>query len=145
MKKTRIGGIAAIVIGIAFSLGIFSINQNEKNVEGYHVTLADPDLYEGGIFSDTFEIERGDYEIRFVPNGDSPKVLSISLEGSTFSFSEDFRLEGTPHETGISTYFTWDYLGDKVVNIENDQTLRIEINPHGNLLGPVSIDLISIK
>ena len=145
MKKTRISGIAALVIGIAIILGIFSINQNEKNVEGYHITLADPDLYEDGIFSDNFEIEKGDYEFRFVPNGDSPKMLSISLEGSSFSFSEDFLLEGSPHETGISVYYTWDYLGDKVVKIDEDQRLRIEINPQNNLLGPVSIDLISMK
>ena len=145
MKKTRIGGIAAIVIGITFSLGIFSINQNEKNVEGYHITLADPDLYENGVFSDVFDIEKGEYEFHFVPNGDSPEMLSISLEGSTFSFSEDFQLEGTPHETGISTYYTWDYLGEKVVKIDENQILRIEINPHNNFLGPVSIDLISMR
>lgn len=145
MKKTRVSGIAVIVIGIAVILGISSINQNEKNVEGYHITLADPDLYEDGIFSDNFEIKKGDYEFRFVPNGDSPKMLSISLEGSSFSFSEDFQLEGTPHETGISVYYTWDYLGEKVVKIDEDQRLRIQINPQNNLLGPVSIDLISMK
>ena len=102
-------------------------------------------MYKDGIFTDSINIQKGNYEFRFVPNGDSPEILTISLEGSSFSFSEDFQLEGTPHETGISVYYTWDYLGMKEVTIEENQKLTILINPNKNIVGPVSIDLIPLK
>ena len=101
-------------------------------------------MYIEGIFTDYFEISEGSYQFSFVPNGDSPKILSISLEGNSVSFSEDFQLKGTPHETGTSQYFTWDYLGNKEVIISQNQEIRIEVNPHENLLGSVSIDLIPL-
>jgi len=145
LKKSRIGAYAAVVIGLAIAVVVFSINPNEKKIEGYHITLADPDLYKDGIFTESFEIQKGSYEFRFVPNGDSPEILTISLEGSSFSFSEDFQLAGTPHETGISVYYTWDYLGIKEVIIDENQKLTILINPHNNIVGPVSIDLIPLK
>ena len=121
------------------------MNPNEKKIEGYHITLADPGLYEDGIFTDRFDIQKGNYEFRFVPNGDSPEILSISLEGPLFSFSEDFKLEGTPNEAGISVYYTWNYLGMKEVKIKENQHLTILINPNNNILGPVSIDLIPLN
>ncbi len=145
MKKSRIGAYAAVVIGLVIVVGVFSLNPNEKKIEGYHITLADPGLYKDGIFTDSFDIQKGNYEFRFVPNGDSPEILTISLEGSLFSFSEDFKLEGTPHETGISVYYTWDYLGMKDVIIKENQKLTILINPYNNIVGPVSIDLIPLK
>ena len=145
MKKTRVGGFFAIAIGIVISLGVFSNLQNEKNIEGYHITLANPELYVEGIFTDFFEIPEGSYHFQFVPNGDSPKILSISLEGKSVSFSEDFELIGTPQETEISVYYTWDYLGEKQVKISESQEVRIEVNPHENLLGTVSIDLIPLE
>ena len=145
MKKSRIGAYTAVVIGIAIAFGVFSFNPNETKIEGYHITLADPDLYKDGIFTDSFDIQKGNYEFRFVPNGDSPEILSIRLEGSSFSFSENFHLEGTPHETGISVYYTWDYLGMNQVIIEENQKLTILINPNDNILGPVSIDLVPSK
>jgi len=145
LKKSRIGAYAAVVIGLAIAVGVFSLNPNEKKIEGYHITLADPGLYKDGIFTDSFDIQKGTYDFRFVPNGDSPEILTISLEGSSFSFSEDFQLEGTPHETGISVYYTWDYLGMKKVIIEENQKLTILINPYNNIIGPVSIDLIPLK
>jgi hypothetical protein len=145
LKKSRIGAYTVIVIGLAIVVGVFSLNPNEKKIEGYHITLADPSLYKDGIFTDSFDIQKGNYEFRFVPNGDSPKILTINLEGSSFSFSEDFQLEGTPHETGISVYYTWDYLGMKKVIIEENQKLTILINPYNNIVGPVSIDLIPLK
>lgn len=145
MKKSRIGTYVAVVVGIAILLVIFSLNPNETKIEGYHITLADPGLYKNGIFSDNFNIKKGNYEFRFVPNGDSPEILTIRLEGNSFSFSEDFHLEGTPHETGISVYYTWDYLGVKEITIQENQKLTILINPNENILGPVSIDLIPLK
>jgi hypothetical protein len=142
MKK-----ILASIIVVAVTIGAIAVlvsipSENVQRPEAYHARLADPKLYTGGIFSDTFSIEKGSYQFRFVPNGDSPETLSITLKGSSFSFAEDFKLEGTAHETGISTYYTWKYLGKDTIEILQDQELEIIINPHGNVLGPVSVYLI---
>lgn len=137
MKKIIYVGIA---IAVVIALGL-SIEPKSEKTAAYHVTLADPKLYTNGIFTDTFEIQKGTYQFSFVPNGDSPQTLSIDLKGATFSFGEDFQLEGTSHETGISTYYTWDYLGKKVIQVPDDQELQIVINPRGDLLGSVSVDL----
>ncbi len=135
---------AAIAFGVAIVIGSFSLDSGEKKEGVYHVILADSDLYKEGVFADVFEIRRGDYQFRFTPNGDSPKTLSIKLEGNSFSFSEEFELVGTPHDTGLSIYYTWDYLGLKEIQMEEDQQLRIEINPHNNLQGPVSLEIIEL-
>lgn len=134
--------VAAIVV-VAIAIGL-SLEPNSKKNVIYHVTLADPKLYINEIFSDTFTIQKGTYQFSFVPNGDSPEILSISLKGTTFSFTENFQLNGTLHDTGISTYYTWEYFGKKEIQVIEDQPLKIEINPHGNLLGSVSVDLIKI-
>ena len=130
-----------VVVAIAIGL---SLEPNSKKNVIYHVTLADPKIYINEIFSDTFTIQKGMYQFSFVPNGDSPEILSISLKGTTFSFTENFQLNGTLHDTGISTYYTWEYFGKKEIQVIEDQPLKIEINPHGNLLGSVSVDLIKI-
>jgi len=134
--------IAAMVV-VAIAIGL-SLEPNSKKNVIYHVTLADPKIYINEIFSDTFTIQKGMYQFSFVPNGDSPEILSISLKGTTFSFTENFQLNGTLHDTGISTYYTWEYFGKKEIQVIEDQPLKIEINPHGNLLGSVSVDLIKI-
>jgi len=108
----------------------------------FHVTLADPKNYENGFYSRSLEIGEGTYEIRFVPNGDSPKILTISLNGQSLSFIENFILEGTPHDTGVSIYYTWEYSGNKIIQVPSKQDIEILINPNGNLLGPVSVDIM---
>ena len=144
MKKGWIGGSIAIAVGIAVAISFFSSESDKKISEVFHVTLADPDLYKDGIFTDVFEIKKGVYQFRFTPNGDSPKILSITLGGNSFSFSENFELQSTPHETGISVYYTWGYMGSKKIQIAKDQELRIIINPHNDILGPVSVELIPL-
>lgn len=140
-KKLVALAVAAVLVGLVMAL-ILSPAEKTARTQIYHVRLADPNMYEGGVFSDTFEVKAGTYQFRFVPNGDSPRILSISLEGQGFSFSEDFELEGTEHDTGISRYYTWDYLGTDTVVIPGDRILQITVNPHGNVLGPVSVYLI---
>ena len=108
----------------------------------FHVTLADPQLYENGIYTEIFEIESGEYYFRFVPNGSSPEMLSISLDGWSLEFSEDFQLKNTLHETGISEYYTWEYLGENKVMIPEDQQVKISINPNGNVMGSVSVSIL---
>lgn len=134
--------ISIIIIVISFVV-LSSSNGNEKiDKTVFHVTLADPEMYQDGLFSDVFSLEAGEYFFRFVPNGDSPKSLSISLKGENFDFNENFSLNGTSHETGISQYYTWDYLGQKKFEIFGQQEVIIYINPNGNFLGTLSVDIL---
>jgi len=96
--KTKFG-IIGIVIGITILVGFLGIQDNPVESETkrvFHVTLASPENYENGVFTDTFQIEEGDYEFSFVPNGDSPKNLMITMSGDSFIFNENFILVGTP-------------------------------------------------
>ena len=139
-KKIVIISVVLIII-----IGIISFSSDEpskKNSTIFHVTLADPNLYVNGVYSDAFTIQKGDYIFRFVPNGSSPKILSISLNGDTFDFSEDFELVGTSHQTGISEYFTWDYAGEKKISISKIQEISIIINPNEETMGSVSVDIL---
>ncbi len=134
--------IIPTVVIIAIFVVIFSLNPSEKNDNVvFHATLADPDLYTNGVFTDVFTINEGEYFFRFIPNGSSPKILSITLNGENFNFSEDFKLESISHQTGISEYFTWEYEGQKIIWITEMQEVSITINPNGNIMGSVSVDI----
>jgi hypothetical protein len=139
-KKIIIIPIVAILVIVLVS---FSLNEtNEKNNILFHITLADPNLYVNDVYTEKFTLEKGEYLFRFVPNGSSPKILSIVLNGDTFDYSEDFKLIGTPHQTGISEYFTWDYDGQKNIFISEMQEFSITINPNRETLGSVSVDIL---
>lgn len=121
----------------------FSLDKStEKSQAVFHITLADPNLYVNGKYTKEFTIEKGEYFFRFVPNGSSPEILSIALRGEEFDFSEDFQLVGTPHQTGISEYFTWKYEGQEKIMISETQKILISINPNGVTLGSVSVDIV---
>ena len=133
--------VAIFLISITLDDGISSNDTVETNV-AFHVTLADPKLYIDGVYTESFEIEKGEYSFRFVPNGSSPEILSISLRGTSFEFEEDFSLKGTLHETGISEYYTWEYEGQGKFLISEMQEISIIINPNGNVMGSVSVDIL---
>ena len=142
MKKAAYAGIVAI----AAIAALFVINTVASDTTGtgradfvFHARLADPDLYVGGTYDRAFGIAAGTYAFKFIPNGDSPRILSIAMEGDSFSFSDDFELEGTLHKSPISEYYTWDYNGQKTFGVPAGQNVSITIDPHGNLLGPVSV------
>ena len=141
MKKIFLIIPIVITIGV-IALGSQSDQPNTNNEPVFHVTLANPELYENGVYSSTFDLDNGEYYFRFVPNGDSPKTLTISLEGNDFEFSENFNLNGTLHETGISEYYTWDYDGEKSIILPTQKEISLQINPNGNVLGSVSVDII---
>lgn len=135
--------IISVSIVIAIILVSFSFDEtSEKKKILFHVTLADPNLYSNGVYTKVFTLEKGEYFFRFVPNGSSPEILSISMNGDSFNFSEDFKLIGTPHQTGISEYFTWDYDGERNILISEMQEISIVINPNGKILGSVSVDIL---
>lgn len=132
--------IIIAIIGLLIVSGTNDKTEKERAV--FHVTLAEPKMYQDGIYADKFSISKGEYFFNFIPNGDSPKILSISLKGENFDFNENFRLNGTLHDTGISKYYTWDYDGQKVFRVNSDQDITIQINPNGSLLGSVSVDIL---
>jgi len=118
-------------------------DEDEKiNEDIFHITLADPELYVNGVYSEKFLIEPGTYFFRFVPNGSSPEILSIKLIGQNYAFEENFELVGIPHESETAKYFTWKYDGNEKIIIESSQEISITINPNGNVKGSVSVDLI---
>ena len=134
--------IPLVIIIVIVIVNFSSDNISEKSDAVFHITLADPNLYVDGVYIDKFTIEKGDYFFRFVPNGSSPEILSISLNGFTFDFSEDFKLVGTSHQTGISEYFTWNYDGEENITIPEKQEISISINPNENVMGSVSVDIL---
>ena len=132
-----------IIFAIAIVLASFTSNEtNKENNVLFHVTLADPNLYVEGVYSKVFSIEEGEYFFRFVPNGSSPEVLSIAINGDSFNFSEDYNLIGIPHKTGISEYFTWKYDGQKNLLVSEMQEISIIINPNGKTMGSVSVYIL---
>ena len=133
--------IPTVLIIIVLVLSFNQVDKKNNNIV-FHITLADPDLYKNGIYSNTFTVNKGNYLFKFVPNGDSPQSLIILLKGENYDFSENFKLKGTLHQTGISEYYTWDYDGQKTISIPIQQMITIEINPNGNELGPVSVDIV---
>jgi len=138
----KITVIPIIIIVIVFAINFSSDSNVEKSNNVFHITLADPNLYTNGVYFDEFTISKGEYSFSFVPNGSSPKILSIKLNGDSFDFSEDFKLEGTLHQAGISEYYTWNYNGERNILISEEQGILISINPNGNVMGSVSVDIL---
>jgi hypothetical protein len=134
--------IPIIVIFVVIMMNLSSDENGKEDDIVFHVTLADPNLYVNGIFTDELILEKGEYIFRFVPNGSSPEILSISLTNNALNFDEDFKLEGISHKTEISEYFTWKYEGEKLFSISEKQEISIAINPNGNVIGSVSVDII---
>ena len=144
MNKKSIGIL--IILGVVILGVVISMDSEEKeNNVVFHITLADPELYTNGIYTNNFTIESGTYFFRFVPNGSSPEILSIKLSGQNYSFIENFNLKGIQHESETSKYFTWEYQGVKNVTIDSMEEITIVINSNGNVMGSVSVDIIKKK
>ncbi len=132
----------AIIIAIIITSSL-SLEPAQTDDAVFHITLADSDLYVNGVYTKALVLERGEYFFRFVPNGSSPEILSITLNGDTFDFSEDFELIGVLYQTAISEYFTWEYDGQKNITIPETQELVIIINPNNETSGSVSVDILA--
>ena len=150
-KKPIIGGIilAAIIVVVFVGAQINPDNpENEdSNSEVWSTRIAGPefdDIFDHKYSPITLE-GKVPYEFDFVPMGDSPERLKISV-GNVFS--EMFILEGTLVDTGISEYYTWDYTGNKNFEISHEQcpnqktcNYDIIVERYGNLKGSVTISL----
>ena len=148
MKKSSLAivGLAAVVISVVM---LSSPKDNVQNSDyTYHINLSESKYGEFGVYEELFEIgdidcqRFCDYKFRFVPNGDSPQTLSVSVSGDNISFLEDFELVGTLVETDISQYYTWDYDGQKIFQVSGLEEVKIVIDPHENIKGTVSIYII---
>jgi len=173
-KKPIIGGIILVaIIGVVYAGAQINPDNPENEEVVFHVTLADPALYDCVTISvheyceyrEVFFVEDGIYEFRFVPNGDSPQKLSVELDYSPSTewqvadkgrhVSLHYVLVGNLVEEGMSSWYTWKYqidssrvnLGDGETGfkIDEPQQVEISIDPRGYLNGPISIELVQIK
>ena len=156
-KKPIIGGIILVaIIGVVF-VGAQINPDNPENEEVWSIRMASPEWHDRQTVRASLpNLEEGTYKIGFVPMGDSPTEIRIDIKvrsaGSDFAgtswglvFSEEFVLKGTPVDTGISKYYTWEYVGQKYVyipEVEREANYEITIKRSGNLKGSVTISLL---
>jgi len=158
-KKPIIGGIVlAAIIGVVFVGAQINPDnpENEKspNSEVWSTRMAGPefDNVSNHKYAPITLERKVPYEFHFVPMGDSPERLKISVGGKVHGaevFSEMFVLEGMLVDTGISEYYTWDYTGSNNFVISFDQCPNqktcdydITVERYGNLKGSVTISLL---
>ena len=153
-KKPIIGGIIlAAIIGVVF-VGAQINPDNPENGEVWSIRMASPEWHDRQTVRASLpNLEEGTYKLGFVPMGDSPSKIRIDIKvrSAEFShpdgglvFSEIFVLKGTPVDTGISKYYTWEYVGQKYVyipEVEGEADYEIRIERSGNLKGSVTISL----
>ena len=161
-KKSIVGGIilAAIIGLVAAGAQInpeYTEDEKRPNSEVWSKRIAGPEFADISIHkSSPISLERNvQYKFEFVPMGDSPEQLKISVVWSGQGvevFSELFILEKTLVDTGISKYYTWEYIGKENVLISNQHcpnqktcNYNITVERFGNLEGSVSISLSKIS
>ena len=151
-KKPIVGAVILItILGMVFLGSQINPdnpeNEDRPNSHVWSTRIAGPEFAD--ISTHKFQavsLERNvPYKLEFVPMGDSPERLKISV-GNVFS--EMFILEGTLVDTGISEYYTWDYTGNKNFEISYEQcpnqktcNYDIVVERYGNLKGSVTISL----
>ena len=166
MNKMVIAGgivIALIVISMAYGASMNpGGNEQRSGGEIWDFRISGPEFHgKTTIMADLGVIKGGTYEIGLVPMGDSPKKIGFIIDGiipenqryylddpiKTEIFREEFILERSLVDTGVSKYYTWEYLGQKFVQFpktEEDTRYEITILRSGNLEGSVSISLTKI-
>ena len=161
-KKPIIGGIILVAILGMVAVGAqinpeYTEDEKRPNSEVWSKRIAGPEFADISIHkSSPVTLERNvQYKFEFVPMGDSPEQLKISVVWSGQGmevFSELFVLEKTLVDTGISKYYTWEYIGKENVVISNQQcpnqktcNYDITVERFGNLEGSVSISLSRVS
>jgi hypothetical protein len=169
-KMVIAGGIVAMAIIVSIAYGAVA-NPGGEPLKEESSSEVWNFRFSGQEFHDTsfhrfvgISLETGNtYQFKFVPMGDSPERLKISLiwpggqnHKKVEVYSETLYLKKTLVDTGISKYYTWDYIGDKNFHISdkecyeaqsgsilNRQSCNYEVNVEriGNLMGSVSIGI----
>ena len=164
-KMVIVGGAVIILIVISMAYGA-SMNPggNEQRSGGeiWDFRISGQEFHgKTTIMTDLGVIEEGTYEFGFVPMGDSPKKIRLIIDWvipenqryysddpvKTEIFSEEFILERSLVDTGVSKYYTWEYLGQKFIQFpetEGEARYEITISRSGNLEGSVSISLTKL-
>ena len=169
MNKTLIaGGIVAVAIVVSMAYGA-SMNpggdEQRSGGEIWNFRISGEEFNDiSTITAGLGVIEGGTYKIGFVPMGDSPAKIKLTINGKWTEsynvepswgqiYSEEFVLEKSLVDTGISKYYTWEYIGQKYVQIpelegkipsSDEPIYEIIINRYGNLEGSVSISLSKV-
>ena len=160
-----VGGMVITLIVISMIYGASMNpdgNEQRSGGETWDFRISGPEFHgKTTIMASLGVIEEGTYEIGFVPMGDSPKKIRLIIDGvipenqryylgdpvKTEIFSGEFILERSLVDTGVSKYYTWEYLGQKFVQFpktEGETNYEITIQRGGNLEGSVSISLTKI-
>ena len=169
------GKKAIIVVGIAIAAVAISIAYGASMNPGGNEQRSGGEIWNFRISGEEFHdistiraglpvLEGGTYKIGFVPMGDSPAKIELTIKGKWTEsynvepswgtiFSEEFVLEKSLVDTGISKYYTWEYIGQKYVQISelegkipssDEPIYEIIISRYGNLEGSVSISLTKL-
>ena len=166
MNKMVIAGgvvVAAIIVSMAYGAQMNpGGNEKRSGSETWDFRISGPEFHgKTTIMAGLGIMEGGTYEIGFVPMGDSPSNIRLIIEGEIPEeqkyyldepvkreiFSEEFILQRNLIDTGISKYYTWEYLGQRFVQFpetEGEANYEITIQRGGNLEGSVSISLTKI-
>ena len=158
-KKSIIGGIIlAAIIGLVATGAQINPEYTKESSDSvvWQTRIAGPEFdnvstHKMGLGN----LEGRTYKVEFVPMGDSPSKIRIDIKGKWTEryymdpswrplFSEEFVLKGTPVDTGLSKYYTWEYVGQKYVyipEVEGEANYEISISRSGKLKGSVTISL----
>tara|TARA_Y100000996_G_C22167152_1_gene497104 strand:+ start:53 stop:523 length:471 start_codon:yes stop_codon:yes gene_type:complete len=147
-KKAAIAvGIAIAAIAISMTYGAIAnpgVNEEIQNSGIWNIRISGPEFQDlPTIGSEIGVLGKGTYEIGFVPMGDSPEMLYLKIisEDGYEIYEQEFYLEKNLVDTGISKYYTWEYIGEKFFTVSERDGYEIVINREGNLKGSVSISI----
>ena len=158
--------VAAIIVSIAYGASMNpGGNEQRSGGEIWNFRISGEEFNDiSTITAGLPALEGGTYKIGFVPMGDSPAKIELTIKGKWTEsynvepswgtiFSEEFVLEKSLVDTGISKYYTWEYIGQKYVQIpelegkipsSDEPIYEIIIARSGNLEGSVSISLSKV-
>ena len=146
-KSAIVVGIAAAAVAVSIAYGAIANPGTEEeslNSGIWDIRISGPEFQDlPTIGSEVGILGKGTYEIGFVPMGDSPEMLNLRImsEDGYQIFEQEFYLEKSVVDTGISKYYTWEYIGEKFFTVSERDNYEIVINREGNLNGSVSISI----
>lgn len=142
--QRRTGSLIALVsAGVCLYAFAISLDEGGRGPPPtFHATLAEPSLYgDGGTHVQVVDAPAGPHELRFVPNGDSPRTLTVTASGEGTSFEGTLSLVSERQGTEAAEYYTWDYEGPRLVEVGAAGPLEVRVDPHGQTGGSVSVSL----
>ena len=146
-KAIIVVGIAIAAVAITMAYGAIANpggNEEITNSAVWNIRISGPEFQDlPTIGSEIGVLGKGTYEIGFIPMGDSPEILNLTIisENGYEIFAQEFYLERSLVDTGISKYYTWEYIGEAFFTVSERDGYEIVINREGNLKGSVSISI----